>query len=126
MDFDFTPLFKLLANPNNLLIIFCLAVGYAVKSIPRFPTEYIRIVVIVVGTIAAPWFLKPIPLGLALGFIYGAVSTVIYDYVFSHIENWIFGKPASTVQVTKVVDQDMLQNLPTTEKIVINPPPQKP
>lgn len=85
MNFDLQPLYDLLANPNNLMIAYLIAIGYFARFAPFIDNKYIKTIVMVAGAAIGPFFVQPFFKGVVIGVVYAAVSTIVYDYVFAKI-----------------------------------------
>ena len=94
-----------LTDPNNAVIILCIAVGYLIKVIPIIPDKWAKAAVLLTGVIAGVTSLQPeqpagLPahtigtfyVGLSHGIIYAALSMMIYDLALSKIEAFIRSK----------------------------------
>jgi hypothetical protein len=88
-------LWNLIAIPQNLIIAYCIALGYVIKKIPAVPNQYIELIVTLFSVLFAQFlFTAPtIPfVKAAYGLIYAVVSFKLYDWVFSRIEGLISPK----------------------------------
>ena len=105
---------QLYGLPAGLLIVaLCIAVGYVLKLIPRFPNGAIPLVVILVAPVLLPviadyqndvpwrvWFVRNIVVGL----IIGVVAWTIHNQVLSKLEEklGLFGGGRTTTEEPKV------------------------
>ena len=86
-----------LIDPYNLTIAFLFAVGYFLRSIPKFPNGWITSVVVVIGMAATPFIIVDGALAhrIVRGFVYGAISCALYEaggwWVVDKLDS-LFGK----------------------------------
>ena len=90
-------LWTLLAAPQNLIIAFCIAVGYIVKGLPFVPNRYVELIVTIASVSACltvPFDHPLIPAErIIYGFIYAVISFKVYDWLISKVESFLPPRP---------------------------------
>lgn len=93
-----------------LVLISCLAVGYVLRFIKRFPNDGIPVAVVLWGAVAMTlvadsratsmslrvWIVRNVLVGLAIGFI----SWLVHNLLLSKVEDWLASKFPEKAQDT--------------------------
>ena len=97
-------LWALTAEPKNLLVFALLAIGYLCRQAEIIPNKFIPIIVLVCGLIFGPLIVTPLANGVLYGIAIAGLSTLLYEAVLRHVEDWLhakFGQATTPIEPPK-------------------------